>query len=97
MFETIVALATAPIKSALSIIRLSGDDVFDGVSKCFSKDLRNIQEKTVLFGSVISEGKKIDEVVLKADLIGAVARATIVSNIGIFLKNTHRVSFIQRK
>ena len=34
---------------------------------------------------------------LKADLIGAVAKATIVSNIGIFLKNTQRVSFIQRK
>ena len=66
MFETIVALATAPIKSALSIIRLSGDDVFGVVSKCFSKDLRSIQEKTILFGSVISEGEKIDEVVLLA-------------------------------
>ena len=66
MFETIVALATAPIKSALSIIRLSGDDVFDVVSKCFSKDLRNIKEKTILFGSIISENKKIDEVVLLA-------------------------------
>ena len=66
MFETIVALATAPIKSALSIIRLSGDDVFDVVSKCFSKDLRKIQEKTILFGSVVSEGEKIDEVVLLA-------------------------------
>ena len=66
MFETIVALATAPIKSALSIIRLSGDDVFDVVGKCFNKDLRNIQEKTILFGSVISEGEKIDEVVLLA-------------------------------
>ncbi len=66
MFETIVALATAPIKSALSIIRLSGDDVFDVASKCFSKDLRNIQEKTILFGSVISEDEKIDEVVLLA-------------------------------
>ena len=66
MFETIVALATAPIKSALSIIRLSGDDVFDVVSKCFSKDLRNIKEKTILFGSVIYENEKIDEVVLLA-------------------------------
>ena len=66
MFETIIALATAPIKSALSIIRLSGDDVFDVASKCFSKDLRNIQEKTILLGSVISEGEKIDEVVLLA-------------------------------
>ena len=66
MFETIVALATAPIKSALSIIRLSGDDVFDVVSKCFSKDLRNIKERTILFGSISSEGEKIDEVVLLA-------------------------------
>ena len=66
MFETIVALATAPIKSALSIIRLSGEDVFDVVSKCFSKDLRSIKEKTILFGSIISENEKIDEVVLLA-------------------------------
>ena len=66
MFETIVALATAPIKSALSIIRLSGDDVFDVVSKCFSKDLRGIKERTILFGSIVSESEKIDEVVLLA-------------------------------
>ena len=66
MFETIVALATAPIKSALSIIRLSGDDVFDVVSKCFSKDLRNINEKTILFGSIHNNDEKIDEVVLLA-------------------------------
>ena len=66
MFETIVALATAPIKSALSIIRLSGDDVFDVVSKCFSKDLRDIKEKTILFGSIVSDNEKIDEVVLLA-------------------------------
>ena len=66
MFETIVALATAPIKSALSIIRLSGDDVFDVMSKCFSKDLKNIKEKTILFGSIFNGEEKIDEVVLLA-------------------------------
>ena len=66
MFETIVALATAPIKSALSIIRLSGDDVFDVVSKCFNKDLKNIKEKTILFGSIYNNEEKIDEVVLLA-------------------------------
>jgi len=43
MFETIVALATPPMKSALAIIRLSGDDAFDVASKCFSKDLRDIK------------------------------------------------------
>ena len=66
MFKTIVALATAPIKSALSIIRLSGDDAFDVVSKCFSKDVKNIKERTILFGSIVSENEKIDEVVLLA-------------------------------
>ena len=64
MFETIVALATAPIKSALSIIRLSGDDVLDVVSKCCSKDLRNIKERTILYASIVDKGEKIDDVVL---------------------------------
>ena len=66
MFETIVALATAPIKSALGIVRLSGDDVFEVVSKCFTKDLRDIKERTILYGSIINDDEKIDEVVLLA-------------------------------
>lgn len=66
MFETIVALATPPMKSALAIIRLSGDDCFDVVSKCFSKDIRNIQEKTLLVGYIENKktNQKIDEVVV---------------------------------
>ena len=64
MFETIVALATAPIKSALAIVRLSGDDVFDVVSKCCTKDLRNIKERTILYASIVDKGEKIDDVVL---------------------------------
>ena len=66
MFETIVALATAPIKSALGIVRLSGDDAFEVVSKCFNKDLRNIKERTILYGSIIDNNEKIDDVVLLA-------------------------------
>ena len=62
--ETIVALATAPLKSALAIIRVSGDDAFKIVSKCFSKDITDIQERTLLFGNIINEDKVIDEVVL---------------------------------
>ena len=61
MFETIVALATAPIKSALSIIRLSGDDVLDVVSKCCSKDLRNIKERTILYASIVDKGEKVND------------------------------------
>ena len=66
MFETIVALATAPIKSALAIVRLSGDDAFEVVGKCFSKDLSNIKERTIVYGSVINDNEKIDDVVLLA-------------------------------
>ena len=55
MFETIIALATPPMKSALSVIRLSGDDVLDVVSKCCSKDLRNIKERTILYASIVDE------------------------------------------
>ena len=66
MFETIVALATAPMKSALSIIRVSGDDSFDVVSKCFSKDIRSIDKRTALVGEIKDKNKVIDEVVLIA-------------------------------
>ena len=62
--ETIVALATAPLKSALAIIRVSGDDTFKIVSKCFSKDITDIKERTLLFGNIVSENKVVDEVVL---------------------------------
>ena len=63
MFETIVALATAPLKSALHIIRVSGDDCFDVVSKCFSKDIREIKERTLLVGQIVDGEKVVDEVV----------------------------------
>ena len=66
MFETIVALATAPIKSALSIVRLSGDDAFDVVNKCFSKDISNIKERTIVYGSIHNDEEKIDDVILLA-------------------------------
>ncbi|MEA5060835.1 MAG: tRNA uridine-5-carboxymethylaminomethyl(34) synthesis GTPase MnmE [Erysipelotrichaceae bacterium] len=66
MFETIVALATPPMKSALAVIRLSGDDSFEVVSKCFSKDLRDIKERTALVGNVIDGKNIVDEVVLIA-------------------------------
>ena len=64
MFETIVALATPPLKSALAIIRVSGDDCFDVVSKCFSKDIRGIDKRTLLTGEIIDEGTVIDQVVM---------------------------------
>lgn len=64
MFETIVALATPPIKSALAIVRLSGDDVLEVVSKCCTKDLRNIKERSILYASIVNKEEKIDDVIL---------------------------------
>ena len=66
MFETIVALATPPMKSALAIIRVSGDDCFEVVSKCFSKDITNINERTLLVGFIKDKknNQRIDQVVL---------------------------------
>ena len=64
MFETIVALATPPLKSALAIIRVSGDDCFDVVSKCFSKDIRGIDKRTLLTGEIINDNVVIDQVVI---------------------------------
>lgn len=66
MFETIIALATPPLKSALAVIRLSGDDCFDVVSQMFTKNIREIKEKTILFGTIIDGEEKIDQVILLA-------------------------------
>lgn len=66
MFETIVALATPPMKSALAIVRVSGDDCFSIVSKCFTKNLNNLTERTAFVGSIIDNGQKVDDVVLVA-------------------------------
>ena len=64
MFETIVALATPPAKSALAIIRMSGDDCFNVVSNVFTKDLTNEKERGIHYGFIMDGDKKIDQVVL---------------------------------
>lgn len=65
MLETIVALATPPIRSALAIIRLSGENCFEIVSQFFSKQI-NITKSTIMHGFVVDGDAKIDEVVLLA-------------------------------
>ena len=66
MFETIVALATPAAKSALAIIRMSGDDCFKVVSNVFTKDLTNEKEKGIHYGFIKDGDKNIDQVVLLA-------------------------------
>lgn len=60
--EPIVALATSPIKSALHIIRISGDDIFKIVSSIFSHPLP--YKRDVHIGCINDNNKTIDHVVL---------------------------------
>jgi tRNA modification GTPase len=64
MFETIVALATPPMRSALAIVRLSGEDCFKLVSKFFSSDLNNVITNGIHHGFVLDGKETVDEVVL---------------------------------
>ena len=64
MFETIVALATPPLKSALAIVRLSGADCFEVVSKIFSKKLDVSKEKNIQYGFIVDNKITIDQVIL---------------------------------
>ena len=66
MEETIIALATPPLKSALALIRLSGRDCFEIVSKVFSKDLTKLSKREVFVGQIKAGDKIIDDVVLNA-------------------------------
>ena len=68
MFETIVALATAPLKSALAIVRLSGDDCFTICNKFFSKKIsfKENEKNKIYHGYIVDNDTKIDEVVLLA-------------------------------
>jgi len=63
MVDTIVALATAPLKSALAVIRLSGTDALSIFAKVFDKDISKISSKKIVYGHIYDEGEIIDEVV----------------------------------
>jgi len=64
MFETIVALATPPMRSALAIVRLSGEDCFKVVSNFFSSDINNVNTNGIHHGFVLDNKEIVDEVVL---------------------------------
>lgn len=64
MFETIVALATPSLKSALAIIRLSGGDAFNIVNQIFTKDILKNKKRDIHFGYIKDGEKTIDQVVV---------------------------------
>lgn len=61
---TIVALATPSGSGALAIIRLSGSEAFNIISKIFSNKTKEFQHQKIYFGNIIDENEIIDEVLI---------------------------------
>ena len=61
--DVIVALATAPMESAIAVIRVSGENSFELLEKIFNKKI-NIQKHKAYFGNIIDEEEIIDEVII---------------------------------
>lgn len=64
MFDTIVALATAPMKSAIAVIRVSGEDCYNIVSQVFTTDLRDLKKREIHYGFIKDNEQTIDEVMV---------------------------------
>lgn len=62
--QTICALATPPLISALAIIRVSGSDALEIGEKIFSKPLLHLQNKEIVYGKIVDDGNVVDEVIL---------------------------------
>ncbi|MBU2019017.1 MAG: tRNA uridine-5-carboxymethylaminomethyl(34) synthesis GTPase MnmE [Bacteroidetes bacterium] len=63
--ETICAVATGNPTGAISIIRISGKDTKNILTKCFSKNLQSVDSHTLHFGMFNSPAKEvIDEVLV---------------------------------
>lgn len=64
MFDAIIALATPPMKGALAVIRISGDNTLEIVQKCFTGKLN--ESHKVKYGYIINPEtkEKIDEVLV---------------------------------
>ena len=61
--DTIIALATPPLKGALAIIRVSGNDAFSITEKLTGKTIAPTQ-KELVYSSLTYEGKLLDLVML---------------------------------
>jgi tRNA modification GTPase len=62
--DTIVALATAPMESALGLIRISGKKSFSIIEQIFNKKINKSLAKNISFGKIVDGDKMIDEVLI---------------------------------
>lgn len=61
--DVIVALATAPMESAIAVIRVSGENSFELLNKIFSKKI-NAEPHKAYFGNIVNDEEIIDEVIV---------------------------------
>lgn len=66
MNNVIIALATPPMKSALALIRLSGDEVFTMTDDIFSKKVSKTTTRAIYFGNLKDGDEEIDQVCVYA-------------------------------
>ena len=64
MNDTICAISTAVGISAISIIRVSGEQSINIVNKIFDKDLTKIESHTINYGHIMENNEIIDEVMV---------------------------------
>ena len=64
MYDTIAAIATTLSSSAISIIRVSGNDAINIVDKIFSGNLKNKDSHTITYGYIKNNEEIIDEVLV---------------------------------
>lgn len=64
--DTIAAIITAVSESAISVIRLSGDESIEIANKLFSRDLTKVKSHTVTYGHILDpmDNAVIDEVLV---------------------------------
>ncbi|CAM9121193.1 tRNA uridine-5-carboxymethylaminomethyl(34) synthesis GTPase MnmE [Mycoplasma marinum] len=62
MYDTIAAISSGNINQAISIIRVSGPEAFDIVSKIFTGKVG--KDKTLTFGNIMDQEQMVDEVLV---------------------------------
>ena len=60
--DTICAISTALKDGAISIVRMSGEDSFEIISKI--SDIKNIKANSICYGHIFDKGEMVDEVLV---------------------------------
>ena len=64
MEDTICGISTSMGIGAISIVRLTGVNALDIISKVFDKNLENAENHTIHYGHIVANGEIIDEVLV---------------------------------